>query len=348
MINYWTAQTKLILVGVLLLSLLLFVFFITFSLNDTSSLVFYINIVAFLGMLIISCLVIRAIYKDTKNQKQIEALSKEIEVVNMRVHVMEQSKTDFMSIASHQLRTPLTVIKGYASMILEGTFGQLREGPRMAMTNMYQASERIIALVEDLLTVSRLEQGRLRLDFKTVDLIAFVQNVLIKEGKQIRSTGLNLSFAVDEKNELFVSIDERKFEQAIKHVLDNAIKYTTTPGSIHVSVSRDPMSQKAHLMILDTGVGMLASQIDSLFERYDLKVATAEAKIPMPIEKVAEGTDIKESGEVEAPKIFYKKTVGIGLYVTKEIIYAHKGRVIAKSKGKNMGTTIIIELPQVQ
>jgi signal transduction histidine kinase len=194
-LKYRLFNVKLILVEIALLVLNFFLFINIFLSHGRSILIF--NVSVFLAILLFSALLLRGIYKDIRNRERIEALVKDMAVTNERLHVMEQSKTEFVSIASHQLRTPLTVIKGYASMILEGTFGQLLEGPHMAMANLAQASDKVVALVEDLLTVSRIEQGRVMLVQKPVNFVLFVEKTVGEMKNDIKDSGLELSITTE-------------------------------------------------------------------------------------------------------------------------------------------------------
>lgn len=267
------------------------------------------------------------LYKAIREEKLISALEEEIESAKEKLHVMEEQKVEFISIASHQLRTPLTVIKGYASMILEGTFGAPTDRVRDAVTLLYSSSGRIVDLVDELLTVSRLEQGRTALDFTPVNFTSFVRAILEEKEKDILARGLKLTFDAEESKEFFVSIDEKKFGQVLRHLIDNATEFTKAPGEIDVAIIADTAAKKIAVSITDTGMGMTTEQIKALFERFDLKVSK-------------EGEIIEHQ---ESP--YAQKISGIGIYVAKEIVYAHHGNFWAESGGVNRGTTFTIELP---
>jgi len=238
-----------------------------------------INVSIFVAILFFSFFLMRGIYKDIRDRERIEGLVKEMEIANEKLRMLEGQKTEFVSIASHQLRTPLTVIKGYASMILEGTFGHINDSAREAMEKLYKSSERIVALVEDLLTVSRIEQGRMMLNFETVNFRDLVQSVIGELENEISESKIDVSFTAEEEKEFFVSIDEKKFKQVVKHILENAIKYTPAPGSVRVAIFDDSLTKKMRLTVSDTGIGMTHEQITSIFERFNLKVNTEEEKV---------------------------------------------------------------------
>jgi len=305
-----------------------------------------------LFVFLFSSILIRNIYKDIRDRERIESLVKEMEVANERLRLMEGQKTEFVSIASHQLRTPLTVIKGYASMILEGTFGSLTSEAKDAMEKLYKSSDRIVALVEDLLTVSRIEQGRMILNFETVNFKDFVQGVLEEVKIEAQEAQIDLSFLEEDTVEPLVSIDEKKFKQVVRHIVENAIKYTPAPGSVRVAIAHDNIANKIRLIVSDTGVGMTPEQIIAIFERFSLKENFDEKQEEQGL-KEHEGQDAylaitKEEEGVAESAMMEKRTPGIGLYIAQEIIEAHHGAIHIKSAGQGRGTTVVMELPRAE
>lgn len=307
----------------------------------------------YISSIIFGTFLVRGIYKDIRDREKIEALVKDVTVVNEKLQILEQQKTEFVSIASHQLRTPLTVIKGYASMILEGTFGTLKEPAREAMEKLYKSSERIVALVEDLLTVSRIEQGRMMLHFETTNFIPVVQGVLAEMDEDIKKSNLKVSFAPDEGKEFSVSIDEKKFRQVVRHILDNAVAYTNAPGMVRITLADDRATDKIRLTVSDTGVGMTAEQIHDIFERFNLKIKAQEEQGEVEsvygrATKSADSESKVESREGEVGATPNQRTPGIGLYIAQEIVEAHHGVLRIESAGPNKGTTVIVELPRAK
>lgn len=309
---------------------------------------FTVNTALYVSVLFFSGLLLRGIYKDIRDRERIEGLAREMEVANERLRAMEQQKTEFVSIASHQLRTPITVIKGYASMILEGTFGVINDVARDAMENLFKSSEKIVALVDDLLTVSRIEQGRMMLNFETVNLKSVVQKVLTEMQSEINEAKINLSLSVEDNTDFFVAVDEKKFKQVIHRILDNAIKYTPQHGAVRVTIVDDTITDNIRLIISDTGEGMNEEQISAIFERFNLKANMAEKTDehgdtfkPREEEQAHLDFDAQNLGEQAE-----KGTHGIGLYIAQEIITAHHGILRIESDGKDMGTSVTVEMPR--
>lgn len=350
---------KLILVELAILLLNLFLFLNVFTSHERADLILNASVSA--AILAFSIFLIRGIYKDIRDRERIGELVKEMELANEKLRMLEGQKTEFVSIASHQLRTPLTVIKGYASMILEGTFGHINDSARDAMEKLYKSSERIVALVEDLLTVSRIEQGRMMLVFEKVNFKDFVQSGLAELADEVAEAKIDLSFTAEEDKEFFVDIDEKKFKQVVKHILENAIKYTPAPGSVRVAVSDDELTKKVRLTVSDTGIGMTREQITSIFERFNLKANMEEAKVTEGehaghgkqwergeqgnLGELGEKWEQSQNDEAEA-KMMEKRSPGIGLYIAQEIIEAHKGTLRIESAGTDRGTTVVVELPR--
>src|SRR3989344_4984124 len=230
----------------------------------------------------------------------------------------------------------MTLVKGYASMILESTFGTINDDVRKAIETLYASSEKIVDLINELLTVSRLEEGHTALTFTTVNFVQFVQQVLENMKEKVQSAGLQLVFTIEEEaRAIMVEIDEKKLGPVISHIFDNAVEFTTPPGEVRVAVSINDIEKKVRIAISDTGVGMTSEQIRALFERYDLRV-NVEGEILARNEEQQQSSPQEPSGRISS---------GVDIYVAKEVIHAHHGHFSAESDGVNMGTTFIIELP---
>lgn len=340
-LKYNLFNIKLVLVELAVLLLNMFLLFNVFTSHATADLVLNISVSVF--VLMFSVILVRGIYADIRDRERIEELAKEMEIANERLRALEGQKTEFVSIASHQLRTPLTVIKGYASMILEGTFGSLTADARQAIEHLYKASEKVVSLVEDLLTVSRLEQGRMTLHFESVNFVEFTQATLSERIDDASESGIDMTFTAEENKKFTVQIDPNKFKQVILHILDNSIKFTRSPGGIRVSLTEDNITNKILLSVSDTGAGMTAEQILAIFERFNLKVEDS----PVQSENAVKNGDVSvPETPPEVESALQKRTPGIGLYIAKQIIDAHHGILRIESAGIDRGTTVTVELPK--
>ena len=290
-------------------------------------------------IIIFFALFFHSVYKGKRHKKDLEELEKEMKVLGERLPAMEQQKSEFVAIVSHQLRAPLTAIKGYASMVLEGSFGTLSDEIRDAANKLYFSSEKIITLVEDLITMSQIEQGKMELSFHSQNFVEFIKKILNSTEPKVKEAGLTLSFAIEEESAgVLVDMDEKKLRQVVTHILENAILYTPAKGTIKVSISVIGEEKKIRLDIADSGMGMTDEQISALFERFDLSVSS--------VGEISSRDLNKTNGAVQQKKTTLgNKAPGIGTYVAKKIVHAHRGNFWAESGGANRGTTFIIELP---
>ncbi|PIP18547.1 MAG: sensor histidine kinase, partial [Parcubacteria group bacterium CG23_combo_of_CG06-09_8_20_14_all_35_6] len=253
---------------------------------------------------------IKSVVNEVDYRKKLESAYEELKV-------LDHAKSEFVSIASHQLRTPLTAIKGYISMILEGSYGSLQEKTKESLTKVYQANERLIKLVNDLLDLSRLESGKIEIQKKKTSLDVMVTNVV--EMLKIQAQNKNLYLKMKKPRELIpqLDIDEQKISQAVLNIIDNAIRYTEN-GGIVIEVSLEKEEKKIVIEIKDTGLGMDKKDIQDLFESFSRgKVATKH----------------------------WTEGAGLGLYIAKKFVEMHNGKIWAESDGIDKGSSFFIELP---
>ena len=248
-------------------------------------------------------------------------ISQELREAYEELKKLDKAKSEFISIASHQLRTPLTAIKGYLSMILEGTYGGLAEKTKRPMENVYQSNERLIKLVNDILNVTRIEAGGMEMKFEKSSLEEVINSAVEELKVAADQKGIFLKF---EKPTLRpaqgerlpkILIDKDKIRQVILNVVDNAIRYTNKGG---VTVKIQNQKSKIKIIVTDTGEGMTKEELSKLFESFSRGVA---------------GTRL------------YTEGVGLGLYIARRLLELHDGKIWAESPGPDKGSTFYIELP---
>jgi len=272
--------------------------------------------IIFLGAVGFGILLVRSVIKEVQNREELERLAQELSAANEELKKLDRAKSEFISIASHQLRTPLSIIKGYISMMQEGSFGRITKKFAEPLRRVYLSNERLIKLVNDLLDLSRMEGGRMRYDMKPAQLSLIVASV-VEEFQQIaQSKEVALRFKKEEKNDPAVRLDEEKMRQVAFNLIDNAVRYTPKGGSITVTLTVNPY----HLLfaVADTGIGLEKKEINSLFQKF------------------------VRSREVSR---IHAEGVGLGLYVARRIVEDHGGRIWAKSEGRGKGSTFFVELP---
>jgi len=248
---------------------------------------------------------------------RVDAQTKEIRKAYEELRVLDKAKSEFISIASHQLRTPLTAIKGYISMIIDGTYGELSEKSQRPIENIYQSNERLIRLVNDLLNLSRLEAGKIEFKPELHFLEKIIQTIIdeLKINAQKKGLSLNLKLS---KNIPQIMVDENKLSQVLLNIFDNAIKYTQK-GEITIELEK--IDNEQQIKISDTGAGMTEDEIKSIFQTFSRTTA---------------GNQLNTEG------------AGIGLYIGKKFVAMHQGKIWAESLGKGKGSTFYIRLPEKQ
>jgi signal transduction histidine kinase len=276
-----------------------------------------INGSVFLATFIFGIFLIRSVLSEVEQREEIERLAKDLEKANVRLKELDKLKSEFLSIASHQMRSPLTAIKGYGSLILEGSYGKIPEGAREAVDRIFKSTETMIKTVENFLNVSRIEQGRMQYDFKVADIRDLVSETVKELQPNADNQNIDISFDNDGKANYKGNIDSDKLKQVFVNLIDNAIKYTPKGGSIRVSIEKSMGS--IMVRVLDTGVGMSPEDIAKIFKKF------------------SRANDASRTNT---------KGTGLGLYVAKQMVEVHKGNIYAESKGKGNGSVFVVEIPQ--
>lgn len=251
---------------------------------------------------------------DLENAKhKLEESNFNLENANSKLESLDKLKTEFVSLASHQLRTPLTAIKGYASMLLEGDYGEINPTIKEKIERVMESSNNLILIVEDLLNVSKIEQGGMVYKMTKFDLGVLIKNTIKDLSINITKKGLKLNFDISNEYKYIINGDEEKIRQVLINLIDNSIKYTPK-GNINISLISK--NNKILFSIKDDGVGIQKEYLDDLFEKFSR----------------GESSKLNTSGS------------GLGLYLVKEIIKAHNGKVWATSQGLDKGSTFFVEL----
>ena len=245
-------------------------------------------------------------------QQRVEHATQRLRQTNAKLKALDQTKDDFISMASHQLRTPLTSVKGYVSMVLEGDAGKLNETQQKLLNQAFISSQRMVYLISDLLNVSRMKTGKFVLESIPCDLSAVVEEEVAQLVETAKSRNLELSY---EKPDHFPTymLDETKLRQVIMNFIDNAIYYTPDEGHIVVTLNEKPTS--IELLVTDDGMGVPKSEQHRLFTKF---FRAHNAKRARP-----DGT-------------------GLGLYMARKVVVAQGGAIIFRSKegkGSTFGFT---------
>ena len=241
-----------------------------------------------------------------ENQQVLQQLKK----ANSRLKELDKTKDEFISMASHQLRTPLTSIKGYLSMVLEGDVGPVTKSERKMIQTAFDSAERMVFLIADLLNVSRLQSGKFVIENKPTDLAKIVEAQVNQLQDNAAQHKLKLTYSKPE-NFPALNIDDTKIQQVVMNFMDNAIYYTPSGGSIEVTLKAT--DKEIIYTVTDTGLGVPKAEQHHLFNKF-YRAGNARKMRP-------DGT-------------------GLGLFMAKKVIVAQGGAIIFHSvegKGSTFG-----------
>lgn len=295
----------------LLTALIVLVLLIEFLLSKSPA-EFALRGVFLVAVSFIGYLLIKSVLREVHQREQLEELTKQLEIANKELERLDQAKSEFLSMASHQLRTPLTAIKGYSSMLLDGTFGPVVGKVKEGVDKVYQSTERMVALVNDLLDTSRLESGRMIFTFVETDLGEITKSVCDELMPKAQEKSLTIRCIVNGGTPK-VFVDQMKIRQVLINFVDNALKYSDT-GIVEVKLEQK--GEEVVFSVHDNGWGMTPEEMGFLFKKFS-------------------------RGRGDTSQI---KGTGLGLYVARRLAEAHGGRVWAESPGKGQGSTFLLAL----
>lgn len=247
-------------------------------------------------------------------QAKVNEATAELRESNAKLQQLDKVKDEFISMASHQLRTPLTSVKGYLSMVLDGDVGAVAPDQRKLLQEAYSSSQRMVYLIGDFLNISRLQTGKFIVERTSVN----IPRVIKEEIDQLHATAarrnIKLVFHVPHSFPP-LQIDENKIRQVIMNLIDNAIFYSR-PGT-DVVIELTAHGQEVHFKVNDTGIGVPLAERHHLFTKF-FRATNARSVRP-------DGT-------------------GIGLFMAKKVVVAHGGSVIYEPRGSK-GSTFGFSLP---
>lgn len=278
----------------------------------------YITSIQFGGIIGIVCIitffVVRVFQQNKKLKQQLQSalfLHKKLESA---IAELDEQKTEFVSIASHQLRTPLAIIRGYMELLESGAYGDASQDINLVLKDVNTANERLIELVDSLLHIAEIDQGRLHLQFQNTNLIQIIQSVYYELLPVAEKKKITLVWN-GEVSSINLYIDEEKIRMVLFNLLENAIKYSDE-GNVHIHIDHNP--DAIVISIEDEGRGFSIEESDYIFQKFYRSAG-------------ARNMDISGSG--------------LGLYIAKQIVEAHNGTIQVESKGIGNGSRFLINLP---
>ena len=261
-------------------------------------------------MVIFGILLVRSVIKEVDQRRKLQELTQ-------KLRELDKQKDEFLSVAAHELRSPLTAIKGYLSMVIEGDTGEISDKAKSFLLDSTSVTERLIRLVNNMLNVSRIEEGRIVYQLENVDLIKAVQEVYFTFRFEAERKGLEIKLTVPDGVRDNVMVDPDRIKEVVGNFLSNAVKFTEE-GKVDVKIG-NPTPESVKVEIADTGPGISESEQNKLFSKFYR----------------AESTEGKTMG------------TGLGLYITKLLVEEFGGKIGLESElGK--GSTFWFELPLVK
>jgi signal transduction histidine kinase len=261
-------------------------------------------------------LLLKSVKEEIRRREQIQKLAKDLEAANEHLKEVDKLKDDFLSMASHELNTPIAAIKGYLSMILvEGLGGKIPSKARTYLESVYTSSERLANMVKDLLNVSRIESNRIHIIWEQKPLEDVINQAVTEVMSKAREAHHTLEFEATKRKMPLTWFDITRITEVLINILGNSIKYTPEGGKITVKAVND--DEKIVVSVKDNGKGIPKDRQKFVFEKFT---------------------------QVDVLKDEVKGT-GLGMYIAKRFIELHKGKIWFHSDGEGEGTTFFFSLP---
>lgn len=247
-------------------------------------------------------------------QNKVNEATKALKRTNAKLIALDDAKDEFISMASHQLRTPLTSIKGYISMLLEEDLGKLNKTQKQALKEAFDSSQRMVFLISDFLNVSRIRTGKFIIEPSQTNIARIVDEEIAQLRDMAGLRGQKISYKAPKKIPM-LWLDENKIRQVMMNMLDNAIYYTPKGGEITIVLEKD--KDTITYKVIDTGIGVPLKEQHRLFTKF-FRAKNARSARP-------DGT-------------------GLGLFMAQKIITAQGGKIIFKSE-EGKGSTFGFSFP---
>lgn len=230
------------------------------------------------------------------------------------MHSLDIAKRDFISLASHQLRTPASGVKAFLSILLEGHVGKLTKRQHEFITKANDSNNRQLEIIESLLSLASIQSGKIILKRESVDLRTLLNRSLAEHQPALRAKRQRL-IVHKSKQALYLNADPTHIQMAIDNLLSNATKYTPDKG--HITVTSWATATSAYIEVADTGIGITRKDLPALFQKF--------SRLHDPASKTVEGS-------------------GLGLYLVKAIVELHGGTITVRSR-PGTGSRFRIKLP---
>ena len=258
---------------------------------------------------------IAVVVEAARRAAEVEARNAELERANAALVELDRLKGDFLSMISHELRTPLTAIIGYTDLLLRGSHGGLNERQARHQVAVKKAAHRLLALVNDLLDVNRLESGRVELARESVAIYDAASRAIHDVEATARQRNVELRLDAPTTSP-WVDADPERLHQIMLNLLDNALKFTHEGGRVTLHIDR--VGDQAAVVVEDTGVGIPVAELNRIWDRFH---------------------------QVDSSTRRHVGGTGLGLVIVRNLVALHGGRVAVQSDGPGLGSRFSFTLP---
>jgi len=280
---------------------------------------FLLRIFLFVASSATGILLIRSVTSEIKRRKQLQRLAIRLDKSNKELRHLDEMKSEFISIASHQLRTPVSVIRGYLSLIKDGSFGVVGGELKDKLEQIYDMNERLVHLINNLLNISRIEKNAAQFWCSEINLAEIVRRVVGDMEFQTKDKNLKLIFEEPKGDLPNVFADPERLTEVIVNLIDNAIKYTYN-GTVIITVSRKNTDPFVVVHVKDTGIGMDPEDTRHVFQKFY---------------RPRRPTDEHKAG----------LSLGLGLYICSKFLRSMGGEIWIEETAPGKGTTVGFSLP---
>lgn len=272
------------------------------------------SLFVFIITLIFGILLINSVHKEIQRREELLQLTHSLERANLRLQELDRQKTEFLSIASHQLRTPLSIAKGYLELLTEGAYGKVTPETKEILKQMDKSNDHLVKLADEFLNVTRIEQGKTKFSFADKDIVELIDRVVNELKIQAKAKKLSIIWRPTKEKKM-VNMDDEKIRHVIFNFIDNAIKYSNK-GKIQVSWTSE--KNGVAVRVKDNGFGFCKEDEVNFFQKFYRG-------------KNVEGINVTG--------------VGLGLFICNKFIEAHEGHVWAHSQGLGKGSEFGFWIP---
>ncbi|MBI2889073.1 MAG: hypothetical protein HYY10_04080 [Candidatus Liptonbacteria bacterium] len=274
------------------------------------------DVLVFVLAVVFGLFLIQSVRQEVRQREELERLAHELEAANAKLSDLNRFKTQLLSLASHQIKSPLAAIKGFISLLLEGLYGPVSETVKETLGKIKISTDNLVELINSLLDLRKVEEGKMDYRFVRTDFGVLVKNVFEGLAPLTKVKKLQFEYA-GPAQPLFVNADAQKLSQVVQNLIDNAIKYTPS-GFVRVIVKSE--GDMAVCEVSDSGLGMKPEFIPRMFDEF-----VRDERVKKEI-----------------------KGTGLGLYIARKIVEAHGGTIGASSQGEGNGSRFFVRLKLAQ